>query len=383
HVPEALTEIYPDLKTTLVSEWGGFADEYRCTYLSPTDSLFAVIQKEYLTEQTALYGTDHIYGIDPFNEVDPPTWNVDSLGDISRCIYESVAAVDSQAIWLQMAWFLYADVTHWTPERTKVFMQGVPQGKMMLLDYFCENTELWKMYDKFYGQPYIWCYLGNFGGNTFICGPAQEVSNRLDDVYANGGDNLVGLGSTLEGLDVNPYMYEYVFERAWDMPQSVIDKVYNIADRRTGFTSPEARRAWQILAKKIYITSTACSSGTLNHARPIFYGNGSWVTRNKYDYDNADLVKAWGLLLDVDADSVDAYNFDIVNIGRQALGNYFTNLRDDFTKAYEAKDVATLKAKGEEMSQLLDDLTALMACHPTFSMSKWLTDARAEGADDA
>lgn len=381
HVPEELNQIYPGLKTTLVSEWGGFADEYRCTYLSPTDSLFAVIQKEYLTEQTALYGTDHIYGIDPFNEVDPPTWDIDSLGDISRSIYESVTAVDSDAVWLQMAWFLYADVTHWTPERTKVFMQGVPKGKMMLLDYFCENTELWKMYDKFYEQPYIWCYLGNFGGNSFLCGPAQEVSNRLDDVYANGGENLVGLGSTLEGLDVNPYMYEYVFERAWNMPQSNIDKVNNIADRRTGAVYAEARQAWQILASKIYISPSACTSATLNHARPIFYGNGLWVTRNKYDYDNADLVKAWGMLLDVDAEDVDAYNFDIVNIGRQALGNYFTNLRDDFTKSYEAKDVEALKIKGEKMVQLIDDITELLACHPSFSMNKWLEDARAEGAD--
>ena len=34
--------------------------------LNPMDSLYAIIQKEYLTEQTRLYRTNHIYGIDPF-----------------------------------------------------------------------------------------------------------------------------------------------------------------------------------------------------------------------------------------------------------------------------------------------------------------------------
>ncbi len=99
HVPEAFARRYPDAITTTVSEWGGFPAEYRCTYLSPADSLFAVIQKEYLTEQTRLYGTDHIYGIDPFNEVDPPTWNPDSLAMMSRNIFESVTAVDPEAVW--------------------------------------------------------------------------------------------------------------------------------------------------------------------------------------------------------------------------------------------------------------------------------------------
>ena len=46
----------------------------------------------------------------------------------------------------------------------------VAQGKMTMLDYFAERTEVWRMHDKFYGQPYIWCYLGNFGGNTVMHG---------------------------------------------------------------------------------------------------------------------------------------------------------------------------------------------------------------------
>ena len=215
HVPAALKRVYPNIKTSRVSEWGGFADQYRCTFLNPMDSLYAIIQKEYLTEQTRLYGTNHIYGIDPFNEIDPPSWDADSLGMMAKHIYESVAAVDPKAIWLQMTWLFYADIKHWTTPRIKSYLRSVPQDKLILLDYFCEYTEIWKQTDSYFGQPYLWCYLGNFGGNSFLSGPVKLVSERLADALKNGGSNLKGVGSTLEGIDLNQFMYEFVLDNLY------------------------------------------------------------------------------------------------------------------------------------------------------------------------
>ena len=174
------------------------------------DSLYAIIQKEYLTEQTRLYGTNHIYGIDPFNEIDPPSWDTDSLGMMAKHIYESVAAVDPKAIWLQMTWLFYADIKHWTTPRIKSYLRSVPQDKLILLDYFCEYTEIWKQTDSYFGQPYLWCYLGNFGGNSFLSGPVKLVSERLADALKNGGSNLKGVGSTLEGIDLNQFMLSLI-----------------------------------------------------------------------------------------------------------------------------------------------------------------------------
>lgn len=295
HVPAALKRIYPDAKTTTVSEWGGFPSDYRCTYLSPEDSLFAIIQRAYLTEQTKLYGTDHIYGIDPFNEVDPPTWNPDSLAMISRSIYDSVTAVDPDATWLQMAWILYADPVHWTPETAKAYIQGVPQGKMILLDYYCESVEEWKLFDSFYGQPYIWCYLGNFGGNSFLASPLRDVNNRIDDVLANGGSNLIGIGSTLEGIDLNPYMYEFILDRAWKSPIDSDSLIMSIVDRRVGHIDQNARRAWKLLTDSVFVDVALCGQGPLVNARPSLTGFSWWTTKPNVTYANSKLIKAWGI----------------------------------------------------------------------------------------
>ncbi|MDE6368868.1 MAG: alpha-N-acetylglucosaminidase, partial [Muribaculaceae bacterium] len=378
HVPEAFAKRYSDAITTTVSEWGGFPAEYRCTYLSPADSLFAVIQKEYLAEQTRLYGTNHIYGIDPFNEVDPPTWNADSLAMISHNIYESVAAVDPDAIWLQMAWILYADPDHWTPVTAKAYLQGVPQGRMMLLDYYCEHTEEWKLFDSFYGQPYIWCYLGNFGGNSFLASPINDVERRIEDVFANGGSNLCGIGSTLEGLDMNPYMYEYVLSQAWRLPADY-DATRNIIDRRVGKNDANAREAWQMLVDSVFVQPSLCGQGPLTNCRPTLDGFAWWTVKPNIDYRNVNLLRAWGKMLDVDSCDRDSYVFDCVNLGRQALSNYFIAVREDFADAYQKGDVEQLRVKGAEMKELFSDLTTLLRGHSGFSLKKWIDDARSHG----
>jgi alpha-N-acetylglucosaminidase len=384
HIPAALLRLYPKLKATRVSEWGGFADKYRCTFLNPMDSLYAVIQKAFLTEQTRLFGTNHIYGVDPFNEVDPPSWDADSLASMSRHIYHSIAAVDPQAHWLQMTWLFYADSEHWNSSRIKAYLTAVPQDRLILLDYFCEYTEIWKKTESYFGQPFLWCYLGNFGGNTFLSGPVHHVSECLADVFKNSKSNFRGLGSTLEGLNVNQFMYEFVMDKAWDTGLSDSEWFARLADRRLGYQSAEARKAWALLADKVYIQPAQVGQGTLTNARPSMKGNGHWTTKPTVEYQLHDLVEAWRLLLEAGKNSHrNTYAFDVVNFGRQVLGDYFYSVRDAFAAAYEKKDVSNMQKEGAKMMSILTDIDKLVACHPSFSLHKWISDARDMGSDNA
>ena len=249
---------------------------------------------------------------------------------------------------------------------------------MMLLDYYCEHTEEWKLFDSFYGQPYIWCYLGNFGGNSFMASPVNDVAKRIDDVLANGGSNLCGIGSTLEGLDLNPYMYEYVLEQAWRMPESH-NPSENIIDRRVGRKDDAARRAWQTLTDSVFVQPALCGQGPLTNCRPTLDGFAWWTVKPNIDYPNTALVKAWGEMLNVDSCSRDSYVFDCVNIGRQAMSNYFIALRDDFNNAYQSGDIETLRTKGAEIKDFFADLTTLLRGHSGFSLGKWIDDARSHG----
>ena len=106
HVPAALKRIYPEANIQHLGKWAGFADTYRCYFLNPEEPLFATIQKHFLQEQTRLFGTDHIYGVDPFNEVDPPSWEPEYLSQVSSDMYRTLTAADPKAEWMQMTWML-------------------------------------------------------------------------------------------------------------------------------------------------------------------------------------------------------------------------------------------------------------------------------------
>ena len=376
HVPAELKELYPEAKIYTMSQWGGYDEKYRSHFIDPMDSLYSVIQRRFLEEQTKVYGTNHIYGIDPFNEVDSPNWNEEFLSNVSDKIYKSIQGVDSAAQWLQMTWMFYHAKEKWTQPRIKSFLNAVPQDKLILLDYYCDYTEIWRDTEQYYGKPYIWCYLGNFGGNTFLAGDLNDVDFKIDRLFKEGGDNVYGLGVTLEGLDVNPLMYEFVFERAWQNSMPVHQWIANWAQCRGGNVDNHIVKAWKQLYEKIYTSAALCGQAVLMNARPQLEGVEGWKTLPGYDYKNIDLWEIWKELLKAEEVYHSEYHFDVINVGRQVLGNLFADYRDKFTDCYRKKDLEGTKVWGQRMDQLLLDVDRLLCCSPVFSIGKWIKDAR-------
>ncbi len=384
HVPEILQSKYPKAKITSLGEWGDFDKKYQSYFLDPFDSLFNPIQKEFLQEQTKLFGTDHVYGTDPFNEVTPPSWEPAYLASAAKTIYHSMTLVDTKSEWLQMSWIFYFMRYKWTDERIKSFITAVPQDKMVLLDYFCENTEVWKFTNSFYGQPFIWCYLGNFGGNTMMAGNLKEVEIRLENTLQHAGTNMQGVGSTLEGFGVNPIMFEYVFDKVWsDSTTNVQQWVKDWSTRRYGKPDENKNRAWQLLLNSAYGFKDGLGQATLTNARPSLKGHGSWTTNNEIGYNNLDLLNAWQLLLESNTEKTKVFQFDVTNVGRQVLGNYFTILRDQFTDAYNRKDLTALGQKGKEMLDVMNDMDTLLSTHFSFLLGNWIESAKAIGITES
>ena len=379
HVPAELAQTSTEkLDTFRVSYWGGFANEYRCTFLSPMDPQFAVIQKEYLEEQTRLYGTDHIYGVDPFNEVDAPFWDPETLAKISKGIFDSMTAVDPQAIWLQMGWLFYADENHWTDENIEAYLTAVPQGRMTILDYFCDFTQIWKRTESFYGQNFIWCYLGNFGGMTEIEGDFHQNDAWMQETFDNAGPGFVGIGSTLEGFGVNEPVYEAVMAKAWNTGISLDDYIDNIADRHLGKVDGNYRAFWHQIADKVSVSHPYTGSATAINAHPTLTGKWHWTTDIRKGYDRAEAVKALEMISKVEGESC-YLDFDRTNIRRQVLGNSAEAVRDRFTQCYRKGDREGMLAAKAEFLALCDSLTAVLSTRREFSLQDWIDDARRWG----
>ena len=388
HVPAELARVMPEAKITKLKHWSDFPDANACSFLDPMDPTYTKIQKLFLQFQEQTYGTDHVYGIDIFNELTPPSWEPEYLARVSRQIYESLRQADKKAVWLQMGWLFYHKRQDWTPERVKAYLTAPPIKNQLMLDYYCEFYEVWPTVESFYGVPFVWCYLGNFGGNSPLTGNIKEVNSRFENTLANVG-NVSGIGSTLEGFDYNPFVYEYVFEKAWTLPQhnNPDEWVKTMADQRVGFVDENARKAWQILADGVYNNkeySKRSYIGNTTQRHPLL------VTPPQVDYkwdetmatDQTTLVNALDHLLKVESERP-SHRFDVVNITRELLTNSFAISLTRFCEAKKKGDIEALTAEENFMCEIFKDLDRLMATNQTFMLDKWLQDARTFGADEA
>ena len=371
HVPGKLRDLFPDADIQALGAWAGFDEKYRTYFLNSEDPLYARIQRMFLEEQTRLFGTDHIYGIDPFNEVDPPSFEPEYLNKVSQHIYESLTAVDPDAEWLQMAWFLYYQREDYTRERTRAMLTGVPQGKMTMLDYYCEYKEMWREHDGFYGQPFIWCYLGNFGGNTNVQGRVKEAGERIERALQQCGDNLVGIGSTLEGLDVQQFPYEYILEKAWNFGKSDEQVINELADRHAGSECQPVREAWKLLYDSVLDITPGNFAAPLPCSYPTLGKEGRTVK-----YNPRDLLAVWDLLLQQDKVTTDAMTIDLIWIGRQLLGDLFLVEKQKFDEAFKQRDKSVFYAQSDLLFELLSDLDNINSHHPHATLEQWLQEAR-------
>lgn len=383
HVPEALKVKHSEMQIEEISPgWSGFSKEYACWFLSPLDPKFREIQTRFLHEQQKEYGTSHYYGTDPFNEISPPSWEPSYLAGVSRAIYDGMTAVDSEAVWLQMSWTFGRDRQHWTDERLSAMIKAVPPGRMELIDYFCENNELFRNTRAFYGAPFIWAYLGNFGGNSFLAGPVNRINRNLSAAFNDATlTNFIGVGATLEGLN-NPVLYELIFDRAWtgtnlDLAQWTSDE----ACARAGCADTNVMAAWGVLRQKVLLDGDTSFHGhgcVFQATHPSLSGEIKGRLSPKIEYDNRDLLVAWRLLLQAcpEARKSSAYQRDLVDVTRQALGNFGLDLRQRMAESFARRDAVAFKKAADQFMDVGRDLDGFLGTRSEFLLGKWIADAR-------
>ena len=382
HVPKDLTVMFPKMKVTDLGsyETGAQNDAY---FLDPNDPLFVKIQKAYLIEQEKLLGTDHYYGADPFNEMDPPSWEPDYLAGVAKTIYGGMKAVDHNAVWVQMGWTFYNDRKHWTNPRLEAMIKAVPPNKMLLLDYFCEQTEIWRLTDGFFNTPYIWCYLGNFGGNTQLAAPLLKVSKLLSATEKDPNRRQMdGIGSTLEGFGVNQFMFEWLFDYAWNTDAvNVNEWIKQYANSRSGHDDDIAQSAWLKLMPLVYNTQVSgVGLGNIIQSEPMLRGHGGYTSLSNYDYGAAANILPLFFMADSASKASAHYQRDLALFEKQVLVNLASSFRDSIGKAYYAKDIPKFEKFTKLFTSLCDDVDLIASTQHDLLLGNWIKQARAFGS---
>lgn len=363
HVPRALTTLY-NASFVPSPSWGGFEDEYTdVELLSPSDDasmqLFIDIGAEFLKQQREIYDDAsrlHVYQCDTWNEMSPPA-SLD-LSRSSGAVIGAMRSVDPKAVWLMQGW-LFQDATFWTEGNIQSYLSGAPDDAVMILDLYADVNPVWSRTQGFYGKPFLWNTLHNFGGDLGMYGNLEVVANASIAV-ADGFDNCVGFGLTMEGIEQNDVVYERANDMVWEENPLSFDQVAAWAldrvDWRYGPTSARdlARRAWNETLYLMYRDRTNSLAISLMVLRPSLSIDAT------APYDAARFVPAWRSLMlaglqDPALAKRETYGSDLADWTREALANLFRQtyarfVADEDGAGEAALLLATIRAADRIMS---------------------------------
>jgi len=383
HVPPSFKDKFPAAHVKKTNWDAGFPDVY---ILDPDDPMFEQIGKKYIEAQTAEFGTDHLYSADTFNENVPPTNDSTYLDGMSKKVFNSMAAADPKAVWVMQGWMFHYNNKFWQPQQIKALLNAVPDNQMIVLDLYSDAHPVWNRTEAYYGKPWIWSMLQNFGGNISLFGRMRHVAaDPAIALHDPESKKMMGIGVTPEGIEQNPALFELMLENVWrDTPIDADAWVKDYVHRRYGKNSELANNAWHILLNTVYCSGlTEGGPESIIVARPTLKKSVDRVL-TKLDYDPKELNKAWTLLIQ-SADSLkqsDGYQYDLVDVTRQVMANYATPLQQKMASAYNAHNKEQFKKFSAEFLQLMDDMDDLLSTRKDFLLGKWINEARANGVTD-
>ncbi|KAF3685408.1 hypothetical protein FXO37_00645 [Capsicum annuum] len=153
---------------------------------------------------------------------------------------------------------------------------------MIVLDLFADVKPIWKSSSQFYGTPYIWCMLHNFGGNMEMYGVLDAVASGPIDARTNENSTMVGVGMCMEGIEHNPVVYELMPEMAFRGTKFQLQGwLKSYSRRRYGKVNDQIEAAWEILYHTIY----NCTDGIAFHNTDYIVKFPDWDPSGKTGTD--------------------------------------------------------------------------------------------------
>ena len=384
HVPPSFEEKFPDVRVRKTS-WVNFPE---VAVLDPEEEMFDVIGERFIREQAALYGTNHLYSADTFNENDPPSTDSAYLAGMGRKVFESMKAADSEAVWVMQGWLFHHSDDFWGESEIKALLGAVPDDSMIILDLWSERFPVWQRTEAYYGKPWIWCMLHNFGQNTTLSGNAVRVAQAPAAALASpNSGKMCGIGLTPEGIEHNPMMFAMMLENVWrEEPINVDEFVADYLEERYGTSSEKAKQAWSLIVESVYNNDvTNGGPESIITGRPNFKKNPGGTTNVKLHYDQMELAQAWDLLLECaeECAASEGYRYDLVDITRQVMANHATVLQQRCAQAYESGNIEAFDNAANQFISYLCDFDRLLSSRTEFLLGKWLESAKAMGTSEA
>lgn len=379
HIPKLMKDKYPGIKIVQTTDWAGMSGTY---VLDPQDPLFRKLGKRFIEIQTGLYGTNHLYDADCFNEVNPPSNDTSFIRKVSASVFKGMTFADPEATWVMQGWFLFWQKDFWKEPQARALLDAVPSDRLILLDLYGEKYPVWKETNSFYDKPWVWNIICNLGQKVNLSGDLSQIySNFIDATTSPEKGNLKGIGMMMEGFGYNPVIQEFIGDLIWSPKvESLPEWIADFAAWRYGTYNIHATDAWNYLLHSVY-------SYTITDENLICYPPGGVIpaisNKNPYgaEYNTDGVFKAVEAML-LASDQLKNnknYQFDLVHTVREMLSLKANLLFIEAKKAADSKNMVLFKEKSDAFLHLLSDMDRLLATNKHFLLGKWISDAKKWG----
>ena len=424
--PVMKTELFKDANISVQGTGRHYA-----AWLDGTDKLFVTIGIAYMKQLCADFGCqDHWYEADGYFAAGNPPWlksalqaqdpintstpNPAAAAAKARAenAYRAINTTDPDAIWLYQGWILPGAAPF-----TQGLVSAVELGRLVISDMRCEDpngcewTDDYGQHGSFYGAPFIWGTLHNFGGNLGMWGSLPHLATAPLQAFCN-ASSVTGVGMLPEGIDQNTPWSTFLMDTNWvasahdattcDSASTLLDVdvwVRRWAVERYGYHhgvgEAEAQQAWALLSSTVYGAHQGRGTDQEDQADGLTsypIGAQQEHTAPKPDwYSVNDMRTVWELLVTL-AEKRQAHastksaalpatlRYDIVNTGREVLAKISNRLFNATTAAATSSALATAMPP---MLGILADADELLCVDNGFSMDEWIRNARKWGVTPA
>lgn len=369
YIPIALKQKFPAADITVKPFWLRYFPP-GTAQLDPLDPLFSQMGKAFLEEQAKLFGSNHYYAGDPFHEGEPPKQYKGYLEEVGKALYDVTKSVDTAATIVMQSWSI-----------REAIAKGIPTEKLLVLDL---NGSKWKGTHAFWGSSWVSGIIQNYGGKTEMGGSIdmilqQQAAANHDTAWKH----ISGIGIFPEAIEHNPVIFEAASEMAWRRSAPVTsDWIKSYSYARYGSADVHTQTAWDVLLNTVYKAKHIdISRESPVVARPALKVNGASPNgglNTEKNYRFADLWAAPAAMLSADRalHQLPAYQYDLVDMLRQCLGDLAIPVQQQVSRAYLAGDKDSFRIATTEFLSLIDDMDELLGTNEHFLLGKWIADAR-------
>lgn len=398
-VPRAISRVWPDVSVSNGSTWDGFPIEYtNTTFIDPLDSRFEQLQTTFIGLQKEKYGdVSSFYALDQYNENTPLSGDLAYLQNVSLNTWKSLKAADPNAVWIMQGWPFAANTEFWTNDRIVSFLGGVPvNSDMLILDLFSESQPQWQRTDSYYGKPWIWCQLHDYGHNMGLYGQIMNITVNPIAAMHN-SSSMVGMGLSMEGQEGNEIVYDLLLDQAWnETPIDTKSYFENWVTSRYGSNAGSipagVYQAWEAVRTTVYNNTNLTANAVPKSILELLPSTTGLTGRTGHhptvlNYDTSILLSAWKLLYEAALKEPTlfenpTFEWDLVDWTRQILANAFTPLYQDLVATYNdspdsSERAIKLASSRDDITLLLTQMDSVLATNSHFRLSTWLSAARA------